>query len=155
MIQDHPLFRFFNEIGIIAQLSQRLFENVLPQGMTLAQFVVLNHFVRLGGERSPAALANAFQVTRATMTSTLQRLEGKEFVEIRPDPSDGRAKRVALTEKGREMRDLCIRSLAPEIERIAEKAQGHAIDALIPPLTGVRQMLDVDRPAQPKGSAHS
>ncbi|MGH6951145.1 MAG: MarR family winged helix-turn-helix transcriptional regulator, partial [Vitreimonas sp.] len=69
---DDPVhFRALNEIGIINQLAQTIFERVMPAGMTLAQFIVLNHFVRLGGSRSPAELASAFQLTRATMTSTL------------------------------------------------------------------------------------
>ena len=42
-------FKFFNEIGIIAQLSGNKLERVLPEGMSLAQFTVLNHFCRLGG----------------------------------------------------------------------------------------------------------
>ena len=40
------LFRFFNEIGIIEQLSRNAFERVMPGGMKLSQFTVLNHFVR-------------------------------------------------------------------------------------------------------------
>jgi hypothetical protein len=58
---------------------------------------VLNHCVRLGDNRTPAELAAAFQVTRATLTSTLQRLEAKGFIRMARDPRDGRSKRVLLT----------------------------------------------------------
>jgi hypothetical protein len=46
MSEDPLAFRVFNEIGIIEQLSRNLFERVLPDGLTLPQFTVLNHFVR-------------------------------------------------------------------------------------------------------------
>ena len=60
---DDPLvFAFFNEIGIIEQLARNAFERVMPDGLRLPHFSVLNHFVRLGGERSPGELARAFQV---------------------------------------------------------------------------------------------
>lgn len=145
MERAHPLFHVFNEIGIIAQLSQRLFETVMPDGMTLAQFTVLNHFVRLGGEKSPAALADAFQVTRATMTSTLQRLEAKGLIAVRPDPEDGRAKIVALTEAGRAMRALCVARLDPAFSRLESKHGLADIDALMPHLVRLRHLLDEDR----------
>jgi DNA-binding MarR family transcriptional regulator len=143
---DEPLlFRFFNEVGIIAQLAERLFESVMPAGMTLAQFSVLNHFVRLGGERTPAALASAFQVTRATMTSTLQRLEAKGLVAVAPDPSDGRSKRVSITDAGRGIRLKCIEGLQPEMARLGTVIDLQSIEALLPELAGVRRALDTDR----------
>ncbi len=138
-------FQILNEIGIIAQLSQTAFERVIPAGMTLPQFTVLNHFVRLGGTRSPAELAAAFQVTRATMTSTLQRMEGKGLVAVTPDPKDGRAKRVAITDAGREMRDMCLKALAPLLEKQAA-IWPQAVDAgLLDGLIALRKMLDENR----------
>jgi DNA-binding MarR family transcriptional regulator len=145
MDQAHPLFKLLNEIGIVAQLSGRIFESVMPEGMTLAQFTVLNHFYRLGGERTPAALADAFQVTRATMSSTLRKLEAKGFVSVAPDAEDGRSKRVALTEAGRKMRDSCVAALGPEIVRVERKLSGADFAAMLPQLARLRQVLDADR----------
>jgi DNA-binding MarR family transcriptional regulator len=138
-------FQILNEVAIIAQLSQTAFERVIPTGMTLPQFTVLNHFVRLGGTRSPAELASAFQVTRATMTSTLQKLEAKGLVLVTPDPKDGRAKRVALTETGRDMRDMCLKALSPLLERQAAIWPVTADAALLDGLVALRKMLDENR----------
>ncbi len=124
--QDPPLFVFFNEIGIIEQLARSRFERVLPDGLTLPHFGVLNNFVRLGGERRPGGLARAFQVTKWAMTNTLQRLEAKGYVHLRPDPADGRAKIVALTEAGRGARERALAALAPalaELEREIPEAR--------------------------------
>jgi DNA-binding MarR family transcriptional regulator len=106
---------------------------------------VLNHFVRLGGERTPAALASAFQVTRATMTSTLQRLEAKGLVSVAPDPSDGRSKRVSITDSGRAMRLACIEGLRPEIARLGTVIDLQRAEALLPGLADIRRALDADR----------
>ena len=65
--QDPPIFTLFNEIGIIEQLARQRLESVLPEGLKISHFSVLNHFARLGGERAPAELARAFQVTKAAM----------------------------------------------------------------------------------------
>ena len=71
------IFHVFNEIGIIEQLARNVFEQVLPDGLKVSQFSILNHFVRLGDDKNPVDLARAFQVTKGAMTNTLQRLEGR------------------------------------------------------------------------------
>jgi len=73
------LYAFFNEIGIINQLFSTAFRRALPDGMTSAQFTVLNHFARLGGERTPAQLAASFQVTKGAITNTLQNWRRKDM----------------------------------------------------------------------------
>ena len=92
--QGELMFGFFNEIGIIAQLSGNAFEKVMTGGMTLSQFSVLNHLARLGGNRTPLQIARAMQVTKGTMTNTLGHLERARHISVRPDERDGRSKRV-------------------------------------------------------------
>lgn len=146
---DPLAFRVFNEIGIIEQLSRNRFERVMPPGMTLPQFSVLNHFVRLGGESSPARLAAAFQVTRQTMTSTLHRLERAGLVSVRPDPADGRAKIVAVTDKGAAVRETCVAAVTPVLEHMTELAGTEDLAALLPALSRLRAALDADRDVKP------
>jgi DNA-binding MarR family transcriptional regulator len=146
MTEGPLIFQFFNEIGILEQLSGTLFDSVLPQGMTRAQFSILNHFVRLEpGTKSPAALAAAFQVTRPTMTSTLGRLERAGLVRIDQDPNDGRAKLVSITEAGRAMRETCIAAIAPLIPQLQRVASDTDISALLPELKRIRKALDEAR----------
>jgi DNA-binding MarR family transcriptional regulator len=120
-MSDPIAFRVMNEIGIIDQLGKTLFERSMPHGLTVPQFTVLNHFVRLGGDRSPLELADAFQVTKATMSSTLQRLESKGFIVMTPDPSDGRSKRVTITDKGRRARNIAIQSIETDLKALEEE----------------------------------
>ncbi len=144
---DDPLaFEVFNEIGIIDQLASAMFASVMPAGMTQAQFTVLNHFVRLSVvEKSPADLANAFQLTRPTMTSTLSRMERAGLVTIRPDPADGRAKLVSLTSEGRAMRENCISALLPLLPLINSVVSNAELSELLPALRKIRVKLDALR----------
>jgi DNA-binding MarR family transcriptional regulator len=138
-------FEFFNEIGIIEQLARARFERVLPEGMSMAQFSVLNNFVRLGGNRTPSGLASAFQVTRGAMTNTLQRLETHGFIAIRTDPKDGRGKIVEITDAGRSARDECIVRLAPILSDFVSAFPVSFLGPIIEPLAAIRRHLDSNR----------
>lgn len=136
------VFGFFNEIGIVSQLSGNAFEKAMPEGMTLAQFSVLNHLCRLGDGWTPHRIARAMQVTKGAMTGTLKHLEGKELVVITPDATDGRSKRVTITDKGRAMRDACIASMAPMMRALLEDFTPAEIGVVVPVLAAMRAWLD-------------
>ncbi len=147
MDHDHdPLqFRIFNEIGIITQLASAVLTRVLPRGLSMAQFGVLNNFVRLGGERTPAGLAEAFQVTRGAMTNTLARLEAQGFVEMRPDPEDGRGKIVSITAAGRRAREEALALLMREVGKLDGKVDWDELAQVLPKLEQLRKVLDAER----------
>ncbi len=142
---DPPIYRFFTEIGIIEQLARNRLERELPPGMTMAQFTLLQHFTRLGGERTPLALARAMQVTKGTMTNTLHKLAAGGFISVRPDPSDGRGKLVSLTPEGRSARDQAVARLQPILDQVVAVIGNDAIEEALPPLQCVREFLDRDR----------
>ena len=139
------MFQFFTEIGIIEQLARAKLERVLPDGMKMSQFTVLNHLVRLGGNWSPARLASAFQVTKAAMTNTLQRLEARGLVKIAADPGDGRAKLVSLNRAGRDMREQCISNIGPLLVEMEQAIGEQKFLTALPFLEQVRSYLDQNR----------
>lgn len=143
---EEDLFNFFNEVGIINQLSSNLFERQLPPGLTLSQFSVLNNFVRLGGMRSPAQLASAFQVSKGAMTNTIAKLEEKGCVVVRASKSDGRKKEVRITSKGRALRNKSVKSMAPLNRSIAAGLDLEQLQTVMPLLRNVREYLDNHRP---------
>lgn len=142
MMADLDLFTFFNEVGIINQLASTQLERALPDGLKLAHFAVLNHFARLGGERTPVDLARAFQVTKGAMTNTLQKLEARGLVTIRTNPDDGRSKLVVMTDEGRRVRDEAIAALAPMFKDLAMRLPLKDMARALPALAEVRQVLD-------------
>ncbi len=139
------LFEFFNEIGIINQLSSTRFERVLPDGLTLSQFSVLNNFARLGGTRTPAQLANAFQVTKGAMTNTLKKLAARGCIELQPDPADGRSKIVAVTPAGLKLRETAIKAALDELSDIGAQVDTKWVAQVLPKLREVRSALDEAR----------
>lgn len=138
-------FQLFNEIGIIAQLSANRFQRVLPYDLTVAQFSLLNHCVRLGDGWGPARLAAAFQVTKGTMTSTLQRLEAKGFIRVDPDAEDARSKRVFLTGAGRAARDQALEAMLPALTDLPEGFPTALAREILPTLERLRIWLDTRR----------
>ncbi len=146
MTEDPLAFQLFTEIGIIDQLAGTAFERALPAGMTRAQFTVLHHLSRIAaGAQSPARLADAIQVSRATMTSTVGRLAQRQLVEVLPDPADGRGKLVQLTPAGRAMRDSCIAAVAPLLPLIDTVYTQTELTVLLAELRRLREKLDQDR----------
>lgn len=138
-------FGFFNEIGIIEQLSRALLERQLPDGLLVPHFSVLNHLIRVRNGQTPLVLARAFQVPKTTMTHTLSGLTSRDLVELRPNPKDGRSKCVWITEKGRTFRNDAIASLAPDVARMAEQFPADEIARLTPHLARIREYLDKAR----------
>ncbi len=142
---ESPLFTYFNEIGIIAQLSNALFERNLPEGLNNSQFGVLNWFSRVDSEASPGRLATAFQVTAGAMTNTLKKLESKGLIKIEPDEFSGRKKRVTITTQGEAVRKQAIASAAPLFQEFAAKFDHKSIELQVEQLQKVREYLDQRR----------
>ncbi len=140
-----PLFVYFNEIGIIAQLSAALFERTLPEGLNNSQFGVLNWFSRVDSQASPGRLATAFQVTAGAMTNTLKKLESKGLIRIEPDEFSGRKKKVTITTQGESVRQQAIAAAAPLFQEFAEQFSQEDIVSQIEALQKVREYLDLLR----------
>ena len=142
---EKRVFQFFNEVGIIQQLSSSMLNRRLPDGLHVSHFGVLNHMVRLGDGATPLALASAFQVTKGTMTHTLNTLSKRGLVRLAPHETDGRSKVVFLTDSGRELHSRSIASLAPAIAALSEKIDLQKVVRLIPDLQEIRETLDKNR----------
>lgn len=142
-VENDPLFAFFAEVNAVSQLIETSLERVMPGGITLAQFVVLDHFMRSSvAHRGPAELARALKVTKATMTSTLQRLEAKALVAVAPDPADKRAKRVSITEPGRAMHEACLAAILPEMAHFKPLLGAVYVPGMTRDLARVRAVLE-------------
>lgn len=83
---------------VFARKSRFLAERGISQGR-LTVLMLLNDPAR--GCNTPADLAEASDVTRATMTGLLDTLEKDSLILREPEPSDRRTIIVTLTEKGR------------------------------------------------------
>ena len=77
----------FSEMFMADQLARTALSKVLPKGMELSHFSVLNHLANAGEAKTPAGLARTFHVTRGAMTNTLGNLP----------PTRSNVERIALS----------------------------------------------------------
>lgn len=132
----------FGELFMADQLARSRLSKVLPKGMELSHFGVLNHLARLGEERTPAQLARSFHVTRGAMTNTLARLEWAGHVHIRPDWDDARRKFVAISPAGRSARDAAVQAIAPIIVELVNDLGAERVRSVLPVLRELRTRLE-------------
>lgn len=141
------VFKVFNEIGIINQLSTARFARVLAPNLNPSEFGVLNHFVRLGDGKSPTYLARAFQMTKPSMTAILRNLERKGYVEIVGSQEDRRRKIVSITRSGRAARQAGVKAVAPLAETLLKQLDFAQLAKILPDLQALREVLDAERNA--------
>ena len=139
---DDIAVALFGELFMADQLARNRISKVLPKGMELSHFSVLNHLARIGDERTPAQLARAFHVTRGAMTNTLTRLEWAGHVHIRPDWDDARRKFVAISPSGRAARDAGVQAVAPVIGDLVKALGADRVRAVLPVLRELRTRLE-------------
>ena len=142
---DPLAFQVLNEIGIIDQLAQNRAARLLGPALNLSQFVVLNHFTRLGGPRSLVQLASAMQVTKGAMSNTVARLAAKGLVEVMPDPADGRGTLVSLSDAGRAARQQALAGLALGLADLVRDIPPETLLTALPLLRQLRVWFDSHR----------
>jgi len=138
---DNLAVSLFSEILVVDQLARANVARVLPKGMELSHFTVLNHLAHAGVERSPAQLAKTFHLTRGAMTNTLHKLEWAGWVHIRPDWDDARRKMVAISPAGQAARDAALAAIAPLIADVVKKVGNDRVRTVLPVLREMRIKL--------------
>ncbi len=139
------VFGFFNEVGIINQLSTAILAQCLPDGVHPSHFSIVNHLVRLGDGKSPVRIAAAMQVTKNTMTHSLKVLSDRGFIRVEPDPEDGRGKIVRLTDAGRAFREAAIQNVLDRFGDVIEPQHREIMARVMDDLVVLRKHLDQNR----------
>lgn len=132
----------FSEMFMADQLARTALTKVLPKGMELSHFSVLNHLANVVEPKSPAQLARTFHVTRGAMTNTLGKLEWAGHVHIHPDWDDARRKLVTISPAGRKARDTALSAIAPIIADVVSKIGPDKVRAALPVLREIRARFD-------------
>ncbi|MCL7465892.1 helix-turn-helix domain-containing protein [Phaeovulum sp. NW3] len=132
----------FSEVFMADQLARNRISRVLPKGMEISHFSVLNHLAHINEERTPAQLAATFHVTRGAMTNTLSKLVWAGHVHIRPDWDDARRKFVAISPAGRAARDAALAAFMPVISDIVRDIGADKVRAALPVLRELRIRLE-------------
>ena len=139
--EDSLAVSLFSEILTVDQLARNNIARVLPRGMELSQFSVLNHLAHVGLEKTPAQLARAFHVTRGAMTNTLSKLEWAGWVHVRPDWDDARRKLVSISPSGMAARNAAVAAITPMIADVVTRVGTDRVRTVLPILREMRVML--------------
>jgi DNA-binding MarR family transcriptional regulator len=132
----------FSEILTADQLARDRLGKLLPKGMEISHFSMLNHLTHSTEEKTPAQLAKSFHVTRGAMSNTLSRLETSGYIHIRPDWDDARRKLVTISPAGRQARDRALAAIAPLIETVVGDLGEDKVRAALPILRELRIRLE-------------
>ena len=132
----------FGEILALDQLVRNRLAKVLPKGMELSHFSVLNQLSHTKIERTPAQIAKSFRVTRGAITNTLNKLELSGYIHVRPDWEDARRKMVSISPAGLVARNNALTAVTPVIEELVQDMGEERLKAIVPILRELRQKLE-------------
>ena len=132
----------FGEILALEQLVRNRLAKVLPKGMELSHFSVLNQLSHTKIERTPAQIARSFRVTRGAITNTLNKLELSGYIHVRPDWEDARRKLVSISPAGIVARNNALTAVTPIIDDLARDMGEERPKAIVPILRELRQKLE-------------
>ncbi len=108
----------------LGRIVESSIQSVLaPEGLELSEHSVLSALWFSGPphKMSPTQLSHVILQTTSGMSKTLRRVEGLGLIERVADPSDGRARLVVLTAKGRELAERPLREL---VDQWSSQVQG-------------------------------
>tara|TARA_B100000524_G_scaffold299560_1_gene174175 strand:- start:614 stop:1045 length:432 start_codon:yes stop_codon:yes gene_type:complete len=132
----------FGEILALDQLVRNRLAKVLPKGMELSHFSVLNQLSHTKIERTPAQIAKSFRVTRGAITNTLNKLELSGYIHIRPDWDDARRKMVSISPAGVVARNNALAAVTPIINELISEMGEERLKAIVPILRDLRQKFE-------------
>ena len=132
----------FGEILALDQLVRARLAKVLPKGMELSHFSVLNQLSHTKIERTPAQIAKSFRVTRGAITNTLNKLELSGYIHIRPDWDDARRKMVSISPAGIVARNNALAAVTPIINELVSEMGEERLKAIVPILRELRQKFE-------------
>ena len=132
----------FGEILALDQLVRARLAKVLPKGMELSHFSVLNQLSHTKTERTPAQIAKSFRVTRGAITNTLNKLELSGYIHVRPDWDDARRKMVSISPAGIVARNNALTAVTPIINELVSEMGEERLKAIVPILRELRQKFE-------------
>lgn len=113
---------------LLAPAQERVFTEF---GLQKGEFDVLATLRRAGTPYTltPSQLSSTLMLTRAGMTSRLDRLEAAGLVERTLDPADRRSFRVRLTDKGYATADTAMTAHTANVTRLLSALDGEQLGA--------------------------
>lgn len=137
-IRHEAVLNIVRTANLASARAAQLFRNF---ELTEAQFNVLFALKFTSGDITQAELGKRLVVTRASITSVLDKLESKGLVERKNIPGNRRAHHVEMTEKGRALIDEVEPSYREEVHRALADLSDDDCRVLIGSLEQTRERI--------------
>lgn len=140
------------QLLVIRRLIVRAFEaDVARLNLTMPQYKTLGELFKEDGLRL-SVLSARLGLAHSTVSSLVDRLERRGFIERRPDPQDHRASRLFLTEKVRtyQRERMPQRRFGPLLVAL-QRAEAGERATILDGLATLRRLLET--PAHPEGES--
>lgn len=124
MVEKNTSLRFNGSVWCNLDIALRNVDQIYrravrPLGLTVIEWYILRSLYEHDGQHA-SELARAVGRAATSFTPNLDKLQGKGFIERRPDPGDRRAVRIFLTENAHNCRES-VMDVAKQIDaEIAE-----------------------------------
>ena len=139
--EDHPDIQVFDEIRYIEHLVRSAIARKLPVGLTYAQFEVMNLLSRRGDGITPLEIARALQMTKSSLTNTLQRLHARKLIRAEICANDLRRKRIWVTGEGKQAYVQSMIAIRPRMESLRDGFTQKEFREALPFLKALRTWL--------------
>ena len=119
-------FRHLDTLGRVIRLAAHLHERMdkwlEPYGISWEMFDLMVSLRRSGSKEGlrPTDLYEACILSSGATTNRINRAEKRNYVVRRPDPDDGRAIRIALTDSGRAVSDRALLAHHAHMQQISD-----------------------------------
>lgn len=143
--KNNEAYLFFTEVSTVDLLCKTLIGKILPDGVHPSHFAIVLYLARLGDGKTPQQLANAMEVTKATMSHSLKVLEKRGFIEILKSETDARSKQVFLTEMGCNFYNQAMSASARTFGNFLREEHIQLMADALPSLVAIRKLLDENR----------
>ena len=145
-------YLLLKEISILSQLATAEFNRIMPEGLHVSHFTIVEHLAKQETGQTPQDLARIFQMSKQNMTNSIVQLRKRGLVKVDDNPNDGRSKIVTLTEAGHAFRDRAVTALEPMLSEVAAHDAFSMLETALPALQGLRAFMDERRSSTPSQS---
>ncbi len=129
-------------MGIGHHLKIRLDKKLLEDNLTSSQFRVLAYLWRYGEQKINQKMIHEFlEIKPSSLTKLIKILELKGLIKKETDPVDSRSKTIILTNKGMEIKKLCLRSIAQSEAYLLQDFSQQEIDTLTELLLKIKKKI--------------
>ena len=129
-------------MGIGHHLKMRIDEKLSQNNLTVSQFKVLAFLWKHDNEKINQKKIHEFlEIKPSSMTKLIRLLQGKNLIRKEIDPDDSRNKIIKLTEKGMDIKRICLENMKQSESYLLDDFTQPEIDTLIYLLLKIKKKI--------------